>query len=776
MRLVSALLVICAVAVLGLAQQPVAIGPDTTGGSGPGVAKFFDWYSATPSGCTAGSGYCVGHTPQGDTYYWTAWLPNASGLPVTTGLPVVGTINDFTLKGCGGNIAVLQLDTWSWAAPTASHITSVNCMASYGTAPGGIDVPVGWKGHLTSSDASGNGSWKSRAPFSKGGVLYLPVERQIPAGGQGIHDASFLMSPDSGKHWCNPYSLHHGTTPGTCDSSNWDATGDAPKCDATSTSTPCANAAYLDAVHSSIMWKALPSGTENWSWVNYGYQDGQTPPSGINDGCDPATYTCFMLMSQDGSLARVPNTSNILDISAWQYYTCPAVTENYRCSGSDPASWTSDFTNRTSVMYLTCTGCTFNPTFVNPYTIIYLKEFHSYLMVAQGTVFAQAPNIQGPWTTAFRAGPSSLVVANFYSSSPALGYNVISTNPPHIQLTLNANSYSGGQGSPQFVLEDLVLGKQLSGETFQLSNINAFTQGAGYQFSTGNIAGTFPRKGLVWAFDFLDQGVNSSVTNWPYFVDVGNHSVVMSSCNGGSYTAPLLCGGMNPGRGTSITKYGIQTTNPAYSGHFHVFPVASTGFSTSLNVSPAMLGNGSYSVMGVYRYEGVTNYRPGGIWSAGTASSSDNASVALNQNSGKLQLDWNGAYSPRYQYLANFTFPNYSNWYFMAVTVQAQTGGCGANCVPTARIWVGGAVIPGQLTDVNAGVAYTSANSPATKTPNVSAGPFVMGINGTGSGADSSIMSYATTMVYSRALTYPEIQMMYRSMMAKMAARGVTLQ
>src|ERR1017187_4054997 len=34
-------------------------------------------------------------------------------------------------------------------------------------------------------------------------------------------------------------------------------------------------------------------------WFNYGYQDGQTPPSGVTDGCDPATYVCFFM--DDGS-------------------------------------------------------------------------------------------------------------------------------------------------------------------------------------------------------------------------------------------------------------------------------------------------------------------------------------------------------------------------------------------------------------------------------------------------------------------------------------------
>ena len=89
------------------ALQPIAIGPDATAGTGLGVAKFFDWYHATLSGgCVNGSnGHCVGHTPQGDTYYFTAWLPNASGLPATTGLPVVGTINDYNMASiCSGNI------------------------------------------------------------------------------------------------------------------------------------------------------------------------------------------------------------------------------------------------------------------------------------------------------------------------------------------------------------------------------------------------------------------------------------------------------------------------------------------------------------------------------------------------------------------------------------------------------------------------------------------------------------------------------------------------
>src|SRR5450759_5718 len=384
---VKALTVLAALVVPLAAQQPIAIGPDTTAGAGAGVVKHLNWYTATPSGgCTDGaSGSCVGHNPQGDTYYWTAWMPNANGLPVTSGLPVVGTINDYNFGSiCQGSVGVLQLDTFNWSAPTASHVTKINCMNSMWSSGSSIDTPHGWYGHRTSSDSAGDGTWKSRAPFSKGGVLYLPVERQIGPGGDSIHDATMLMSPDSGKHWCNPYTWAHRSGSPGCDGSNWDANGDAPKCDASSGTTPCTNAAYLDSSHSSIMWKALPYGTENWSWINYGYQDGQTPPTGIEAVFDPANNTCFMLRPGDGSLACVPNAS-IIDISAWKYYTCPTITQNYRCPVSDPANWTSTFANRTPVVYLTSSSSTFNgiKTAVNAYSVFYLKEFGSYILTGQ---------------------------------------------------------------------------------------------------------------------------------------------------------------------------------------------------------------------------------------------------------------------------------------------------------------------------------------------------------------------------------------------------------
>ena len=267
------------------------------------------------------------------------------------------------------------------------------------------------------------------------------------------------------------------------------------------------------------------------------------------------------------------------------------------------------------------------------------------------------------------------------------------------------------------------------------------------------------------SFDFLDPGANPAArppgfapTTWPYYMDRGTNSAVVAACNGGSPASPILCGAMNANHGTDLNIYGIKTSDPGYGGHFNTFALP-TNLTTPAPSPPAMLGNGSYSVVGVYRYDGVSPYRSVGIWSAGSE-------TVLNERTGNLILD----HGP-YHFVTNFTFPNTSNWYFVTVTVQAQTGSCGANCVPTARVWVGGAVTPGVLTDVNSGVSGGS-----TSTPNVGAGAFLIGSNKAGSGQDSPVMSYAATMVYSRALTSPEVQMIYRSMKVKMAARGVTLQ
>ena len=757
-----------------VAQQPISTGPDGSGGW-PGISRYFDWFRATPSGCTAGAGACVGAAVQGDTYYMTGWLPNASGLPVTSGLPIVGTANDYGMLGCSGNLMLLQLDTWSWAAPTASHVTKINCMTDYGVAPGTQNSPAGWFGHLTSADSGQIGTWKNRQPFSRGGILYMGVERQITTGVGSVHDGTIIMSPDSGKHWCNPYTLYNvGTTPGVCNSSKWSATGDAPLCGAASGTVPCTDAGYGDATHSSMMFKSLPFGTDNWLWINYMNQDGQAPPTGVNDGCDPATYVCFMLL--DGSVAR---TTNVMDISAWQYYTCPTITMSYRCSGLAASSWTSTFSSRTLTFVTGIYGSQYSYPDIRPivYASQYIKEFGSYCMSGltwsgsdtTGLELLCGPAPYGPFVKSYSSTSGGSIHGSFILASPALGYTVVSTSPPHVKLTFNSNNYSGGEGSLEIYELDLVLGRQITGgESYRAQFLPRYQHGAGYQFSLGSTPGAFPLAGMVWSFDFLDYGYNTTFTTVPYFLESGNRSATLVPCDG-TVASPTNCGILISSRGDSMNIYGAEiVANGGYGAHFRS---RMADFSSS-DTTPPMQGNASYSVVTVMRYESPATHfsRQGGIWASGVASTADNTQVELNQSNGALSLDWNATFMPHYRYLSSFTFPNFTNWYFLATTVQAATA---SNCAK-ASIWVGQS---GAVSDTLAGVSCTAmpGTTPAvaTKTPNVSAGPFVIGLNGNG---ENTSMTTATTMVYNRALTSSEIQTMYRSMKTKMAQRGVTLQ
>lgn len=765
----------------GYAQAPIAVGGDQAAGIFPGLTKYFNWYDATPSGgCVDGStGYCVGTRPIGDTFFFSAWFADASLLPVTGGLPVVHTLNDASFDAlCGSftsrNIIVSQLDTWSWATPTASHMTGINCMDSYGSG-GASNSPSGWTGALTSSDSSGLiGTWKSRTPFVRSGILYLPVERQIQTGAPSVHDSTMIMSPDGGLHWCNPYTLYNvGTSPGVCNSSKWQADGDAPKCaNGGTASNPCTDTGYTDSTHPSIMWKAMGFGTENWYWVNYGNQDGATPPT-PNDGSDPSTYDYFM--SVDGSIARVAKASNLLDIASWEYYTCATLIPSAHCDLSDAGSWTGTYASRTPTFFFSYYGSQWDNTFIFPWSITYLKEFKSYIKTGAVKIgnpnlafeISSGPSLVGPWTlvSSSPAQSSAALWASFFSPSPALGYTVVSSDPPHIRLTTTSNNYQGASGTALFEEWDLVLGYLENGGKPRSENVYRYTSGAGYQFSPGGgINGTFPSDGLVWSFDFLDQGAYSGITDWPYFTDRGTQSAAIIPCTG-TAASPTACGKMNPGQGAGMGDYGIYTANTGYGGHYRTWV---TGWAfTEQNVPSGMSGNGTFSVVSVIKQPSSVAPVRTSIWSTGDTSAT-NTALGLNWYSGSLlpSVEWWGSGSAIW-YMQPATSPySLDNWYFITITVQAN------GSTPATHCWTG---LSGVLTDFCAGLTRTQYLTGATQTPNTTAGPLMLGI-GPGLGTDTASVQQATTMVYDRALTQIEVQRIYTAMKAKMAARGVTVQ
>ena len=674
---------------------------------------------------------------------------------------MVGTINDYTTNNCGGNIDVVQLSSFDWTNLNASSYDEINCMTSYGNSPGLQNAPAGWYGHCYSGDngTSQGCSWKSRAPFSRGGNLYLPVARQIPAGTPAIHDATIIISTNGGVTWRNPYSVAHSV--------NSSATGDAPLCGATNGN---AGSNCVDSTYSgSIMWPALPVGFYNWEPVQYG-QDGSMP-SGVTDGCDPTTYTCLVAGEEEMTIARVANSDlPSLDVTKYSYYTCPGIGDSYRCPGSLASSWTTTFANRTPIKYVPHTVS--QPLILNGmFGIAYLKEFGSYIMTgfngASNTVFLQSPNIYGPWTTVLI---STSVVPGFLAPSLALGYTVVSANPPHVQIT-TVQDLPGGvhnaEGTPTFAKWDLILGKTPAlngGENSRYTFVGSTVSNAGCVFSNSHAPGTIPSKDLVWAWDMYDYGGNTNSTAVTGFHDI---------YGGGAYLVPCQqagCGGFIPGQGTNLTNYGAQIVNNGYYGALrtvaHDSPTTIAAGSNVIQNANFATGNSTFTIALVFRYDS----NPGGgyypIWNVGTESN-DHSIVTLSFLGAGTNLSIQWALSSYWSYAYNSAYTlTAGNWYFAAVTIKGTT------LDPTAHLWLGNS---GKLTDMIAAVSRTPNGGSPTQLPNVVAGPLSLGTSPQET-AQTPNASYASLFAYSRDLTRFEIDAIYQTMKKKMALRGVTIQ
>lgn len=743
MRLASLILPALIAAGL-LAQSPVAIGP---GASGTGTVDQFDWYAGSPSGCTVGTNeFCVGSSgPYGDTYYWSAWLANAGQLPVTSGLPIVGTLNDGHFGGfCTNtlNVAVIQLAAFSWATPNASKVHLVNCMASYSQ---DVDASNGWYGNCTSGNNAGC-SWKSRTPLAIDGCLYLPVERQIAAGGPSIHDATLIKSCDGGATWANPYTVAH--------SGAAQANGDAPKCGASGAGAACTDATYSG----SIMWPAIPSGgAQNWMFFQFG-QDGSLP-SGVGGGCDTATYICALMA--DGRLGRVLRTDfPSLDITKWQYVASTNV--------SHVPTWTSTFSSGVSVV----TFGNSNDEVARPLAMlgspVYLKEFKSYMLL--GYQYA-SPHRQCPMTSPTPFGPwipsgcGSSLSLGFLSPALGLDYTAVSTNPPRVQLTVVSDykgahpGTAGSEGSPYFTRLDITLGRQPYGNgdvpAYRYTGLGATGRvNSGWIFNSGDEPGAFKRNGLAWAFDFMDAGGDTS--GYPFFHDVVNNSAIVYPCydDGGT-----TCGVMNV-KGLYPRAYGMQISD-GYSARM-VSSISDVNVGAQ-NAPAAMQGNGTYTVAGVFRLDGSSYGQT--LWSAGNPWG-DATGVMLtgtvNSLSNNLALDW--GILDRYHYQSTFV-PTTGDWYFISAVVTSGSPG------PTAKLWVG---VGGALADEFAGVSRVSTGGSPTQLPSVAAGPFVLG--SPGQGGHVADASYAALLVYNRALSDVENRVLYQLLETKMLERGVTVQ
>lgn len=751
------------VSVGNIAPIPIGFG---TGTLSIGLTNLFDWNPATPSGCSAGANqFCVGTSPTGDTIYCTGWAANASLLPVTTGLPIVCTQNDFHYGAPSGNLMLMQLAAFDWATPRASKIALINLMTSYGTSGASIDSPAGWKGHCTSSDDGSQGcTWKSRDPFVRNGLLYLPVERQISSGVPSVHDATMIVSADGGATWKNPYTI---ATAGSAS-----ATGDAMPCNAAAAGVgnPCTATSYPG----SIMWQGLSTSASNWKPIHY-MQDGAVPPPGINDGCNPAIWSCFILGESEGSVARVKLTDlPSLDVTKFQYWTCPGLTDSPSsvCDGSNPNAWTSTFASRTPALFVT-RGGTRSINLAEIFGVAWIKEFHAYLMAGSmyrdggvNPAYLWAPSLQGPWSISLAAPPvaygvasSTLLFPGFITPNLGLGYTTLSTSPPHVRVTavMDTAAYTA-ETSPLFGQLDLVAGVPSllnKGVSPRTTNADQFTTNAGYALSSSGSAGTVPSVGLSQFFDMADQGGDSTVSGLTGFHDVASGSAFMVP-----YTGTLF--GFNPGQGSTLLNFGAQLVNGGY-GMRYTTVQKNTNYTTA-NAPSFVRGNGTFTVAGVFRYDSAT-FIQGPLWVMGDASGS-NTEVALSMTNScgcNLEVGW-GVNANRWRYLSTFTMTP-GIWYFMAVTVTAGSPN------PTSHMYVG---VAGSIVDEINGVSRTSTGGTPTQIPNVVASPLVLGLE---PGQTNSVnASYAGIAVHSGASSLSDVTLMYNTMKSNLAGRGVTVQ
>ncbi len=770
--------VVCAILVglnMGTMNGQIPIG---LSGPNGGRIDYFDWFNGTPSGCTtSGAKICVGAIPRGDTSYYTGFPANASGLPDPSGLAVIGTINDFNTNNFAGNLMLFQFAKWDWAAPNTSYIMEINGMQGFGTTGADTNTPAGWFGHCTNGDdGSGNGcTWKSRGVivFNDSGTEYLlyPVERQVPAGNiNPPHDVTFLISPDYGIHWCNPYTWANRSGSPGCDSSNWQANGDPPTCGAINgtAGSNCLDASYTDVSHSSIMYK----GTTLWQWAPVIYGVSGSLPT-VNDWCDPSTYLCFM-GQVEGTMMRVAKTANaVMDVSQHHYYTCSTQTAGVYCPTGD----TTAFANRTPVF----------PTWT--WNITYLPEFKSYLVTGEQGWFSRqnilsaAPiSGEGASNNLQQWGFVGIPNMTFADLSRPLGYTVVGSNPPHLQLTMVSDILDHSV-QRTFVLSkwDLYTGKIVQGPQPVFYNYGTFTTFGGgtydrllgLSFTDSHSPYTIPRKGATRAFDFSDyrgQTENSG--------DGGYQDLLPVNINTSSWMNPTFSGtnGFNSGQGVISNATGAQIDGSlGYTVNFSLYnsslPTTVSGSKAYTSV-PEMAGNSSYSVGVLFKANG-TGFETVPIWYLGQPTTTDqNGNISLgydNTTGGPLRLTWGlSPFNAYYGFTSGFT-PTIGNWYYIVCTVTAN----GAS--PIGHMYVG---VGGKLVDEIAGVSRTISGSGGTPlpTPNVIGFPLLLGQDIYQSTV-SIQGSYGWFQIWNRPISYNEASLGYQTIKKVMLkTRGITVQ
>jgi hypothetical protein len=259
------------------------------------------------------------------------------------------------------------------------------------------------------------------------------------------------------------------------------------------------------------------------------------------------------------------------------------------------------------------------------------------------------------------------------------------------------------------------------------------------------------------------------------YYEITSGAAFFTPCHG-----PGLCNSWNSGQGATQSGFGPTISNNGYQaqmismrnsqaqtvayGEANQYLDGHPGL-TYQNAPSAMAGNGTYSVAGLFRFNGPSS-RNAPLWFTGDYSST-NTSVALQYgvDGANLELAWNtNARGDRWRFNSGFTMLP-GTWYFIAVTVQAN------GATPIAHMWVSQ---PGSMVDKIADVPFAKTGGSPTQTPNVTAAPMCLGLATGGVGGNANA-SYAGLYIYNRVLSYSEVQVMYTALKRDMVRRAERL-
>ena len=767
----------------------------------------------------------LGPTSQyyGDTAYCSGWMASAASLPVTTGLPIICTSDDGYNSI---DIRQLDTFSYSGVHDTMINTMSSFGTASATNVPSGWwgYTTQTALGSPPTIDSGVGGGWKSRQPLVRGGCIYLPVERQINSGTPSDHDAGIIRSCDSGATWINPYHLAHsgtpvanGDAPPPCNASpctadpiymgsflwlmpstvygwsfiQYGQDGSLPGVNPGGLTDPASYACAVlgdgtlgCAPNASIMvasaWKyyagrvangVVPDGNNAANWTPL-FDVRSTTSITPATGSQAFTVTAGLSGLSTGTrvyISSLGSTAYMEGLVASYSSTTLTVTVDTIAGTGAHTDW--DITPRTKVFQagVAVDGIQITIQLSAP---VYIKEVQSFLMVGyfQGagptyTIgFMSAPHEWGPWSAVYNH--NATIPCGFPAISLGLAYTVVSASPLVVRMTVVTNgSGSCGTGYTwNFQQWEFGAGMQPygNGEVANYTDIGTKKLNSGWVFGSGETPGTLSRKGLLWAFDFMDHGGDTTSSRY-YFRDVSKPSpsgTVLKLCyhNGQdlclatalSYGATLLAGGVQ----VNGTNYYANVQSSAG----ELFLGGNTG---NQNVPAALTGNGTFSIVTVHRTDTSANAP---LWYFGN-NTGNNTALGMNATSSGVGLDWGFTANQWYIRNTGFVFTT-GNWYFTAVTVQAN------GATPISHMWVG---VGGVLVDELQGQARIQYGT-ATQTPNTSATPLLLDADALGGTGDTGAYSYAALLVYDHALSFWEAQTLYRALKLRMAERGVTVQ